>query len=60
MQVAKLNEDKGENEGGMDGHVQNMEEETERKRTRAEIRGDSHSVLTENSRRRGLLIKRYW
>lgn len=31
-----------------------------RKRTNEEIRRDSHSVLTENRGRRGLLIKRYW
>lgn len=34
--------------------------EGEKKRTNAEIRGDSHSVLTENRSRRVLLIKRYW
>ena len=42
------------------GFTHNEEEKREKRRTNEEIRGDSHSVLTENRSRRGLLIKRYW
>lgn len=37
-----------------------FEETQKTKRKKEEIRGDSHSVLTENRKGRGPLIKRYW
>lgn len=58
------NEGETKKENGEDmcklGCRNSKEEEKMRKRTKEGIRGDSHSVLTENRSRRGLLIKRYW